>query len=68
MFDEATEVAKKKEENMEEILQPIVQSMLKAIHFFIEPKLQKHLEINFHMESAMEKMINEVNQLNFHLL
>ncbi len=27
-----------------------------------------HLEVNFHMELAMERMINLMNQLNLHLL
>jgi hypothetical protein len=35
-FDEAVEVAKKKEVSMEEVPQPIVQSMPKAIQFSIE--------------------------------
>jgi hypothetical protein len=68
MFDEVVEVAKKKKENMEEVPQPIVQSMANVGQFSIQLESRKHLEVNFHMESAMEQMINQMNQLNFHLL
>jgi hypothetical protein len=57
-FDEVTEVAEKKEENMEKVPQPIVQSMANAIQFLTKLKLQKHLEVNSRMESTMEQMIN----------
>jgi hypothetical protein len=68
MFDEATEMAKKKEVNMEEIPHLIMQSMVKEIQISIEPKSQKHLEMSSRMESALEQMINQMNQLSFHLL
>jgi hypothetical protein len=32
--------------------------MVKAIQFSTKLELQKHPEMNFHMESAMEQMIN----------
>jgi hypothetical protein len=54
-------VTKKKEENMEEIAQLIVQYVAKVVQFFIEPKLQKHPKVNYCMESAMEQMINQMN-------
>ncbi len=68
MFDEVTEVAEKKEVNMEEVPRPTVQSMVKTIQFSTEPELRKHLEVSSRMESAMEQMINQMNQLNLHLL
>jgi hypothetical protein len=67
-FDEATEVAEKKEVSMEEVPRPIVQSMVKIIQFSTELKLRKHPEMSSHMESAMEQMINQMNQLSLHLL
>jgi len=67
-FDEATEVAEKKEVSMEEVPRLIVQSMVKIIQFSTEPELWKHPEVRSHMESAMEQMINQMNQLSFHLL
>jgi hypothetical protein len=67
-FDEAVEVAEKKEVNMEEVPRPIAQSMVKTIQFSTEPEVWKHPEVNFHMESAMEQMINQMNQLSLHLL
>jgi hypothetical protein len=67
-FNEATEVAEKKEVNMEEVPRPTVQSMVKTIHFSTKPELQKHPEVRSHMESTMEQMINQMNQLSFHLL
>jgi hypothetical protein len=53
---------------MEEFMWPTMQSMAKTIHFSIELEPQKHLEMNFHMESTMEQMINQMNKLNFYLL
>jgi glycyl-tRNA synthetase (class II) len=67
-FDEAAKVAEKKEVSMEEVPRPIMQSMVKTIHFSTEPELRKHPEVRSHMESAMEQMINQMNQLSFHLL
>jgi hypothetical protein len=67
-FDEAAEVAKKKEVNMEEVPRPTVQSMVKTVQFSTKPELRKHPKMNSHMESAMEQMINQMNQLNLHLL
>jgi hypothetical protein len=67
-FDEATEVAKKNEANMEEVPRPVVQSMVKTIQFSTELELRKHLKVSSHMESAMEQMINKMNQLSLHLL
>jgi len=67
-FDEATEVAEKKEVSMEEVPRPTVQSMVKTIQFSIEPELRKHPKVSSRMESAMEQMINQMNQLSFHLL
>ncbi len=60
-FDEAAEVAEKKEVSVEEVPRPIVQSMVKTIQFLTEPELRKHLEVNSRMESAMEQMINQMN-------
>ncbi len=54
-FDEATEVAEKKEVSMEEVPRPTVQSMVKTIQFSIEPELRKHPEVSSRMESAMDK-------------
>jgi len=45
-----------------------MQSMMKTIQFSIEPELRKHPEMSSRMESIMEQMINQMNQLNFHLL
>jgi hypothetical protein len=53
---------------MEEVPQLIVQSMVKTFQFSTEPELRKHPEVNSCMESTMEQMINQMNQLNFHLL
>ncbi len=53
-FDEAVEVAKKKEVSMEEVPQPIVQSMPKAIQFSIELERWKHPKVSYRMESVME--------------
>jgi hypothetical protein len=39
MFDEMTEVAEKKEVNMEEVPRPTMQSMVKIVQFLIEPEL-----------------------------
>jgi len=60
-FDKAVEVAEKKEESMEEVPQPTVQTMVKIVQFSTEPKLRKHLEMSSCMESAMEQMINQMN-------
>lgn len=57
-IDEVVEVAEKNEENMEEVLQPYVQSMAKTVQFFIKSKSKKYLKMNFHMELTMEQMIN----------
>jgi hypothetical protein len=67
-FDEAAEVAKKKEVSMEEVPRPTVQFMVKTIQFLIEPELRKHPKMSSCMESAMEQMINQMNQLSLHLL
>jgi hypothetical protein len=67
-FDEAMKVAEKKEMNMEEIPRPTVQSMVKTFQFPTEPELWKHPKVSSHMESAMEQMINQMNQLSLHLL
>jgi len=58
MFDEASEVAKKKEVSMEEVPQQIVPSMVKVVQFLTEPELRKHPEVSSRMELAMEQMIN----------
>jgi hypothetical protein len=42
--------------------------MANAIQFLIKPQSQKRLEVNSRMESAMEQIINQMNQLNLHLL
>ncbi len=67
-FDEAVEVAEKKEVNMEEVPRPALQSMVKTVQFLTELELRKHLEVSSRMESAMEQMINQMNQLSLHLL
>jgi undecaprenyl pyrophosphate synthase len=46
----------------------IVQSMVKIIQFSTERKPRKHLEVSSCMELLMEYMINQINQLNLHLL
>jgi hypothetical protein len=66
-FDEATEVAEK-EVSMEEVPRPTVQTMVKIVQFSTKPELRKHPEVNSRMESAMEQMINQMNQLSLHLL
>jgi hypothetical protein len=53
---------------MEEVPRPTLQSMVKIIQFSIEPELRNHPEVNCRMESAMEQMINQMNQLSLHLL
>jgi hypothetical protein len=45
-----------------------MQSTMKVVQFSIELELQKHLEVMSHMESAMEQMINQMNELSLHLL
>ncbi len=67
-FDEATEVAEKKEASMEEVPRPTVQTMVKTVQFSTEPEVRKHPEVSSRMESAMEQMINQMNQLSLHLL
>jgi hydroxypyruvate isomerase len=42
--------------------------MVKVIQFLIELELRKHPEVSLRMESAMEQMINQINELNLHLL
>jgi predicted DNA-binding protein YlxM (UPF0122 family) len=68
MFGEAAEVAEMKEVSMEEVPQPTMQSMVKVVQFSTKLKMQKHLEVSSRIESTMEQMINQMNQLNFHLL
>jgi len=68
MFDEATEVVEKKEASMQEVPRPIVQTMVKTVQFSTEPEVRKHPEVSSRMESAMEQMINQMNQLSLHLL
>ncbi len=67
-FDKATEVAEKKEVSMEEVPRPTAQSMVKTVLFSTELELRKHPEVSSCMESAMEQMINQMNQLSLHLL
>jgi hypothetical protein len=67
-FDEAAKGAEKKKVSMEEVPWPIVQPMVKVVQFSIEPKLRKHPKVSSHMKSALEQMINQMNQLSFHLL
>jgi hypothetical protein len=54
-FDEAAEVAGKKEASMEEVPRPTVQTMVKTIQFSTEPKVRKHAEMSSRMESAWNK-------------
>jgi hypothetical protein len=68
MFDEVVEVVEKKEVSMEEIPRPTSQSMVKVIQFLIELELRKHPKVSSCMESTMEQMINQMNQLSLHLL
>ncbi len=42
--------------------------MVKIVQFSIEPEVRKHPEVSSRMESAMEQMINQMNQLSLHLL
>jgi hypothetical protein len=67
-FDKAAEVAEKKEASMEEVPRPTVQTMVKIVQFSTEPEVRKHPEMSSCMESAMEQMINQMNQLSLHLL
>jgi hypothetical protein len=53
---------------MEDVPQLIVQSMAKVIQFLTEFKLRKHPKASSRMESVVEQMINQMNQLNLHLL
>jgi hypothetical protein len=47
--------------SMEEIPQPTMQSMVKVVQFLTELEPWKHLEMSFHMELAVEQMINQMN-------
>ncbi len=67
-FNEAMEVAEKKEVSIEEVPWPTMQSMVKTVQFSTEPKLWKHLKVSSRMELTMEQMINQMNQLSLHLL
>ncbi|CAK9191943.1 unnamed protein product [Sphagnum troendelagicum] len=67
-FNEAAEVAEKKEASMEEVPRPTMQTMVKTVQFATEPEVRKHPEVSSRMESAMEQMINQMNQLSLHLL
>jgi hypothetical protein len=53
---------------MEEVPRPTVQSMVKIVQLSTKPELQKHPEMGSRMESAMQQMINQMNQLSLHLL
>jgi len=54
---------------MEEIPRPTMQSMAKTIHFLTKLESQwRHSELHFHMELAMEQMINQMNHFNLHEL
>jgi hypothetical protein len=53
--------------NMEEIPRPTVQSMVKTIQFLIKFEPRKHSEVSSCMESIMEHMINQMNQLSLYL-
>ncbi len=59
---------RKNEVSMEEVSQPIMQSMVEVIQFLTEPKLRKHPKVKSRMELGMEQMINQMNQLSLHLL
>ncbi len=67
-FEEAAAVAEKKEVFMEEVPRPTVRPTAKTGQFSTEPQLWKHPEVSSRMESAMEQMINQMNQLSLHLL
>ncbi len=67
-FDKTAEVAEKKEVSMEEVPRPITQPMVKIVQFSTRSELRKHPEVNSRMESTMEQMINQINQLSLHLL
>ncbi len=67
MFDEVVEMVKK-EVSMEEIPWPTMQSMVKAIQFLIKFEPRKYLEMSSCMESIVEQMINQMNQLSLQLL
>jgi hypothetical protein len=67
-FDEVAVVAEKKEVNMEEVPRPTMQPMVKAVQFLTELELRKHPKMSTCIESTMEQMINQMNQLNLHLL
>jgi hypothetical protein len=42
--------------------------MVNVVQFLTEPEPQKHPKVSFRMELIMEQMINQMNQLNIHLL
>jgi hypothetical protein len=42
--------------------------MVKAVQFSTQLELRKHPEVSSRMESTMEQMINQMNQLSLHLL
>ncbi len=67
-FDEAGEVAEQKEVRVEEVPRPTVQTTMKTVQFLTKPELLKHPEMSSRMESAMEQMINQMNQLSLYLL
>ncbi len=60
-FDEAAEVAEKKEVSMEEVSRPTMQPTVKAVQFSTELELRKHPEMSSHMELTVEQMINQMN-------
>jgi hypothetical protein len=45
-FDEVAKVAEKKEENMEEVPRPTMQSMVKIVLFSIELESWRHSKVN----------------------
>ncbi|KAH8936714.1 hypothetical protein BDL97_17G098800 [Sphagnum fallax] len=67
-FDGAREVAEKKEASMEEVPRPTAQTMVKTVQLSTEPEVRKHPKVSSRMESDMEQMINQMNQLSLHLL
>jgi len=42
--------------------------MVKTVQFLTEPELRKHPKVSSRIESTMEQMINQMNQLSLHLL
>ncbi len=65
-FDETMEVTEKKEVGIEEVPWPTLRPMVKAIQFLTELELWKHPEVSSRIKSAMEEMINQMNQLSLH--